>query len=89
MHNIDRAAQKTSRPFLDCCRSRDRFWHADPGRDSLSFAYLMALLVAALVLMAGLGWFERWWSLGGRILYSIVAAAGVIFLIWMVYWNVI
>jgi hypothetical protein len=49
----------------------------------------MALLVAALVLMAGLGWFERWWSLGGRILYSIVAAAGVIFLIWMVYWNVI
>jgi CubicO group peptidase (beta-lactamase class C family) len=59
------------------------------GEIAFLSAYLMALLATALVLMAGLGWFKRWWSLGGRILYSIVAAAGVIFLIWMVYWNVI
>lgn len=56
---------------------------------ALAFPLLSIVLTLAAVVYAGIVWKERFWSLGGRIVYSLTVLFAVIFLLILNYWNLI
>lgn len=59
------------------------------------FDLLMMLPVASLVFFVGmaffaaLSWIKRWWSVGGRLVYTLATIWGGLMLALMVYWNLL
>jgi hypothetical protein len=53
--------------------------------------FLLPLLIACLAVgMIGftiLAWARRWWSLPGRVHYTLVTLAGLALTWWLAYWN--
>ena len=47
----------------------------------------IAILAVGMVVFTVLAWARRWWSLPGRVHYTLVTLAGLTFIWWMVYWN--
>jgi hypothetical protein len=48
---------------------------------------VIAALSVGLLVFAILAWMRRFWSLPGRIHFSLVALSGLAFVVWLVYWN--
>jgi len=51
--------------------------------------WLAAVLAAALVVFAVLAWVRGWWTVWGRLLYTLLAllSAGYVWFLW--YWNLL
>lgn len=56
---------------------------------ALGVALLAAVLTAGVLVYTGLAWWGRWWSLGGRLHYSLVALATLAFVWELNYWNLL
>ena len=59
------------------------------AQGALAMALIGALLTVGVVVYAGLAWRWRWWSLGGRLHYSLVALAALAFVWDLHYWNLL
>ncbi len=61
----------------------------------LTHAALLALGMAAAVVatllpaFTMLAWRERWWTRGGRLSYTVLAACGIVFAAWLDYWKLL
>ncbi|MGE5587783.1 MAG: serine hydrolase domain-containing protein [Clostridia bacterium] len=55
----------------------------------VSLALVTTLLVPAVAAAAGLAWWNRHFTLAGRVHFTLVAAAGVVFAFWLNYWNLL
>jgi hypothetical protein len=51
--------------------------------------WLSAILVAGLVLLLLIAWVRRYWSIARRVLYSAMVALMVVFLAYLVYWDLV
>jgi hypothetical protein len=61
----------------------------DAERTRIPDEYHLAGATVAVVASAVLAWIKRCWGVGSRVLYTLVALAGVAFVWWMTYWNVL
>ena len=52
-------------------------------------ALVSAILAVGVVILAVLAWRERFWSVGGRVHYTLVALAQLSFAWELVYWNLL
>jgi CubicO group peptidase (beta-lactamase class C family) len=55
----------------------------------LAVTQVCAVLAALTVLGCLMAWKNRYWRLSGRLHYTLVAAAGVVFVAWMYQWNLL
>jgi CubicO group peptidase (beta-lactamase class C family) len=55
----------------------------------LAVSQVSAVLAALTVLGCVIGWKNRYWRLSGRVHYTLVALAGVGFVAWLYYWNLL
>jgi len=53
----------------------------------LSLSYVLGGLALAILVFAVLAWVRRYWSLGGRIFYSLLALLALLLIWWLAYWN--
>jgi CubicO group peptidase (beta-lactamase class C family) len=60
-----------------------------PQRVILAVGSLAALLALGTLIFVGLAWKQRYWSVWGRIYYTLVTLAGLAFAWWLNYWNLI
>lgn len=51
--------------------------------------FLTAPLAAAVLAFAGLAWRKRYWSIWGRVHYSLVTLAALLYVPFMLYWNML
>lgn len=66
------------------------FFENPPQLDILTpLSILLGGLGLAMLVFSVLAWARRWWGLGGRIFYSLLALAGLLLTWALVYWNVI
>jgi hypothetical protein len=56
---------------------------------ALALALLATVLTAGVLVYAGLAWRRQWWSLGGRLHYSLVALTTLAFIWELNYWNLL
>jgi CubicO group peptidase (beta-lactamase class C family) len=54
-----------------------------------TLATLAAVLASGAVVLAGLAWKRGYWTVAGRIHYTLVALAGLVFAWWFNFWNLI
>jgi hypothetical protein len=47
----------------------------------------ISILASGMVVFTILAWARGWWSLPGRVHYTLVTVAGLTFTWWMAYWN--
>ena len=66
-------------------RERHTRKHCCPAATALVGSGL-AVAVAAL---AGLAWRHRYWSVAGRLHYSVLALGALAFVWWLSYWNLL
>jgi len=55
----------------------------------LTFATIAAVLAFISIVFVGLAWKQKYWTLFGRIHYTLVTMAGLAFAWWLNYWNLI
>ncbi|MGI6207969.1 MAG: serine hydrolase domain-containing protein [Anaerolineae bacterium] len=55
----------------------------------LTVPYLTSVLAIGVAVFAVLAWVKGWWTLIGRLHYTLIAAAGLALVWWYAYWNVI
>jgi hypothetical protein len=55
----------------------------------LSLTYVLIGLASAMLGFAVLGWVRRYWSLGGRIFYTLLALVALLLTWALVYWNLL
>ncbi len=55
----------------------------------LSLSYLLGGLALAMAVFAVLAWLRRYWSLGGRIFYTVLAVLALLLTWALVYWNIL
>jgi CubicO group peptidase (beta-lactamase class C family) len=55
----------------------------------LAVPQVVAVLAALTVLGCLLAWKNRYWRLSGRLHYTLVAVTGVVFVVWLYYWNLL
>jgi hypothetical protein len=58
-------------------------------RTVLTFATIASALAFISIVFAGLAWKQKYWTLLGRIHYTLVTLAGLAFAWWLNYWNLI
>ena len=51
--------------------------------------WFVAVLAPAVVLLAVIAWWKRWWGLAGRLHYTLVALAALAILWFEVYWKLL
>ena len=61
------------------------------GQDAAAGLFLIppltVLMAIGMLIFTGLAWVRRYWSLSGRVYYSLLTLAGVVFLGWLNYFN--
>jgi hypothetical protein len=61
------------------------------GRDAAAGLFLIppltVLMAIGILIFTGLAWVRRYWSLSGRVYYSLLTLAAVVFLGWRNYFN--
>jgi hypothetical protein len=55
----------------------------------LAVTQVAAVLAALTVLGCLIAWRNRYWRFTGRLHYTVVALAGVLFIAWLHYWNLL
>jgi len=55
----------------------------------LALSYVLAGLALAILVFAVLAWLRRYWSLGGRIFYSLLAVMALLLTWVLLYWNLL
>jgi hypothetical protein len=55
----------------------------------LSLPIISLALTGLLPALAVVAWRERWWTRGGRLAYSALAALAVTFLVFLNYWKLL
>ncbi len=55
----------------------------------LSLAYVLGGLTVAILIFAALAWAKRYWSLGGRVFYSLLALSALLMSGSLVYWDLL
>jgi len=55
----------------------------------MSISYLVGGLALAMLVFAMLAWVRRYWSLGGRIFYTLLALLALLLTLSLVYWNLL
>jgi CubicO group peptidase (beta-lactamase class C family) len=59
-----------------------------PGFDILmTLPTILAVFVAGMFVFTVLAWVKQWWSTGGRLFYTLLTLAALIFAWQLVYWN--
>lgn len=60
-----------------------------PGWSNIIFLlpYIIALLAVCMVIFTVLAWKKQYWSITGRIYYTIITLTSMSFVWWMIYWN--
>jgi hypothetical protein len=56
---------------------------------ALAFPVAAAVLTIGAAIFTGLAWRDRYWSVCGRIHYTLVTLAAVVFAWWLNYWNLL
>jgi hypothetical protein len=56
---------------------------------ALAVGLLTAVLTPGLAVFTGLAWKERYWSLAGRVHYTLVALAALALVWFLNYWNLL
>jgi len=68
----------------------DFVYGVPPGIKALLWIPIVTTLLASVVLLLAVwAWRSRLWSVWNRLHYSLVAAAGLIFVWFFVYWNLL
>lgn len=74
--------------FVSVFSSPETVFGISPWARSLFLLPLpITILAVGMVGFTILAWARRWWSLAGRIHYTLVALAGLAFSWWLAYWN--
>ena len=55
----------------------------------LSLGMAAAAVATLLPAFTMLAWRERWWTRGGRLSYTVLAACGIVFAAWLDYWKLL
>ncbi len=68
-----------------------RIWFGTPPLLSILIAlsYVLGVLALAMLVFAVLAWVRRYWSLGGRIFYTLLALFALLITWSLVYWNLL
>jgi CubicO group peptidase (beta-lactamase class C family) len=68
-----------------------RLWFGTPPLLNflLALSYVLGGLALGILVLAVLAWVRRFWSLGGRIFYSLLALMAVLLTWALVYWNLL
>jgi hypothetical protein len=65
----------------------------DTGQDAATGLFLIPpltlVMAIGMVIFTGLAWTRRYWSLSGRVYYSLLTLSAVVFLGWLQYFNLI
>ena len=85
LRDYERAAHEP-----DLCDATDLAFGVTPLLTTLFIlALVSAILAVGVVILAVLAWRERFWSVGGRVHYTLVALAQLSFAWELVYWNLL
>ena len=55
----------------------------------LSLSYVLGALALAMLVFTVLAWVRRYWSLSGRIFYTLLAIMALLLTWWLLYWNLL
>ena len=55
----------------------------------LSLSYVLGLLALAILVFAVIAWVKHYWSLGGRVFYSLLAISALAISWSLVYWDLL
>jgi hypothetical protein len=76
--------------FLDMMMDPEIIYGAPPSLQPLLIIPIaLVFLSVCMAIFTGLAWARRYWSIAGRVHYTLLTLTALAFLLWLRYWNLI